>query len=224
MKRIAEKTVITFLGDSITLGYALPARYDRFPTVLSSRFGFTEDNQGITGTLVARAGLNNCNPLSYIDRIGLIRDSDFAVIFGGTNDYFWSDKPITPPEGKEDDVSYFSVALDRICRYITENRKAGTTLLVTPYRHFGHGNFLGGNAFNDANDHPTDSVNYNGHTLSEYAEKIKAIALEYGIPVVDLYNTEGFDYRTMTIDGCHPNTVGHLWLADQIGEALKKMF
>lgn len=219
-----KETVVTFLGDSITLGYALPDRTDRFPTVLASRLGFTEDNQGITGTLVARAGLNNDNPLSYIDRIGLIKDADYAVVFGGTNDYFWSDKPIDPPAGKEEDVSYFAVAVDRICRYIAENRKPGTTLLVTPYRHFGHGNFFGGKAFNDANDHPTDSVNYNGHILADYAAKTAEIAEKYGIPVVDLQNTEGFDHKTMTIDGCHPNTVGHLWLADHIGEALKKLF
>ncbi len=215
-----KQITVTFLGDSITLGYALPDRSDRFPTVLAKRLGFTEDNQGITGTLVARAGLNNDNLNAYVDRAGLIHGADYAVVFGGTNDYFWSDKPIQPPDGKEDDLSYFSNALRYLCRTVTEKRAPGTTLLVTPYRHFGHGNFYGGKAFNDANDHPTSAVNYNGHTLGDYAAETVRVAGLYGIPVLDLYGAEGFDHTVMTIDGCHPNAEGHLWLADRIGEAL----
>ncbi len=50
---------IAFLGDSITLGYALEERErDRFPAVLCRMTGHEEQNLGITGTLVAQAGLS----------------------------------------------------------------------------------------------------------------------------------------------------------------------
>ena len=49
---------VVFLGDSITLGYGLENQSDRFATVFCRMIGAEEINYGITGTLMARAGLS----------------------------------------------------------------------------------------------------------------------------------------------------------------------
>lgn len=214
---------IAFLGDSITVGYALPDRTKRFSTLLSERRGVEEYNLGITGTLVAKAGLNRADTRSYVDRLPQIAGADVAVIFGGTNDYFWSDATIDPPNGEQDSDVYFRHALRTICRMCKTDFPEMKILLVTPYPHHGHGNFLGGEGFKDANDHDTDAVNYNGHTLKDYADVVASVAAEEGIAVLKLFEKEGFDWRVHTIDGCHPNEAGHAWLADRVDEALSEL-
>ena len=50
--------------------------------------GMKELNYGITGTLVAKAGLNEMDERDFLSRSSLIDSADVAIVFGGTNDYF----------------------------------------------------------------------------------------------------------------------------------------
>ena len=93
---------IAFLGDSITLGYGLDRREDRYTTLICRQMDVEEANFGITGTLMARAGMNREDGNSFLDRLHLLKDADVAVIFGGTNDYFWSDRPIGDEDSGDD--------------------------------------------------------------------------------------------------------------------------
>ncbi len=213
---------IAFLGDSITFGYALEDKACRYSTLVCDTFGAEEVNHGITGTLVAKAGLSRDDGTAYVDRIDLVLDADVTVIFGGTNDYFWSDRPIMPPAG-ECAPEYFFCALHKICKRIKEVRGDKPTLFVTPYPHHGIGNFVGGEHFKDKSEHDTTEVNFNGQVIADYVDTLNKVCGEYGIPVLDLHRTEGFDWRTMTSDGCHPNHVGHKWLADKVTEAIRKL-
>ncbi len=210
---------IAFLGDSITLGYALEDRTNRFATVLSKRFGAVEENYGITGTLVAKAGLSRDNDTAYITRIANTDNAEYAVVFGGTNDYFWSDMPISP-EGESDDVGYFTVALEKICAHLIAHHEKNKVLLVTPYPHHGIGNFKGGENFKDKSEHDTTELNYNGYTIKDYVDKTIEIANKFGLPVLDLHTNSDFDWKKHTVDGCHPNNEGHIWLADKIEKKL----
>ena len=213
---------IAFLGDSITLGYALEDRSKRYSTLVCADLGAEEINHGITGTLVARAGLSREDGTAYVDRLDAVLDADVTVIFGGTNDYFWSDRPIMPPEG-ECAVEYFNCAIHDICRRIKDARADKPTLIVTPYPHHGIGNFKGGEHFKDKSEHDTSEVNFNGQVISDYIDAINNVCAKYGIPVLDLHKVGGFDWRTMTVDGCHPNNEGHRWLADKVTEAIRKL-
>jgi len=134
---------IAFLGDSITLGYGLDNKEKRYAALVAQALGMEELNYGITGTLVARAGLNRTDGNDFLSRAHLIDDADVAVIFGGTNDYFWSDRPIF---GCGD--QYFESAVRRLAERVTEKRKGKITLFVTPYPHNGIGNFYGGDPQN----------------------------------------------------------------------------
>lgn len=210
---------IAFLGDSITLGYALDDRSKRYATLVASKLDMTEENYGITGTLVAKAGLNTTDGLDFVSRLDLIENADVAVIFGGTNDYFWSDRGIIG-----DDDSYFATAIETVCKFVAEKRKNKKTLIVTPYPHNGIGNYFGGEHWrNDKSRHDTSEKNYSGNTLCDYAETIKSTAEKYGIPCLDLFDNFPFDHTIHTSDGCHPNEEGHKLLCEVISEKLKQM-
>ena len=209
---------IAFLGDSITLGYALDDRErDRFPAVFCRMTGHEEINLGITGTLVARAGLSAFDGTAYVDRYPQTAGADYAVVFGGTNDYFWSDTPISGGDGD----AYFDNAVRSLCRGLSEMFPKENLFFLTPYPHHGIGNFAGGSHWRESGEHDTDNVNFVGHTLSDYADVLCKICWEYGIRVLDLRKAEpAFDWRTLTIDGCHPNPAGHRWLAERIMEVM----
>ena len=207
---------IAFLGDSITCGYGLKEPDARYTALVSARLGLTEENYGITGTLMARAGLNSTNGKDFVSRLPLIDSADVAVIFGGTNDYFWSDMPIRGGEGE----GYFENAAETICQYIRRVRAGRITLVVTPYPHNGVGNYLGGESWKASSRHDTDARNFSGHTLSEYAAALEKACIKFGIPCLNLHRDFAFDHRLHTLDGCHPNEAGHRLLADAIEKCL----
>lgn len=211
---------ISFLGDSITYGHCLENKADRFSSLICKQMGAEEANFGIPGTLVARAGVNRNDGNSFLDRLGFVFSGDVAVIFGGTNDYFWSDTPIGDLSCGLDG---FYRAVDEICKSIKKYRDVNKTLIVTPYPHTGIGNFLGGKDYNDSTRHDTDKLNFNGHSLIDYVNVLEEIAKRYEIPVLNLHKVPGFNWKVHTSDGCHPNTEGHKWLAEQIGKAIKEL-
>ena len=209
---------ISFLGDSITFGYDLENKEDRFASLICKRLGAEEANFGITGTLMAKAGINRTDGNSFYDRLDLVMDGDITVIFGGTNDYFWSDTKIGDLTCKAD---CFYSAVNEMFKKISEKRNVKKTLIVTPYPHNGIGNFYGGKDSNDSSTHDTDAVNYNGHQLIDYVNTLEELAGKYGIPVLNLHEIPGFDWKKHTTDGCHPNKEGHIWLANQIENKIR---
>ena len=211
---------IAFLGDSITFGYGLEDKSKRYSTLVSNELGLEEENYGITGTLVAKAGMNKKDGKDFISRLELIKNADIAVVFGGTNDYFWSDEKIC---GDAHDEKYFADAIEIICRFFNEERKGKINLLVTPYSHNGVGNYLGGESHNASSRHDTTEKNYNGYVLLDYVKVMTDIAEKFGIPCLDLHKELEFDWRVHTMDGCHPNEEGHVVLADAVTKALKKL-
>ena len=214
-----EVTSISFLGDSITYGTGVTPTKSRFSTVLAKRFGATEYNSGTPGSLLADAGSSANEHNAFVHRISKTDKGDVAVIFGGTNDYFWSDHPIS---GGDTDA-YFDHAVKTLCQYVVEHRQGKPTLFVTPYPHNGIGNYFGGADSNDSSRHDTDSPNYFGHTLKDYADTIERICGEYGIPCLNLYRDFPFDWEQHTVDGCHPNEEGHRLIADAIEAELNAM-
>ena len=209
---------IAFLGDSITYGHGLADASARYATLVSKRLCMDEENYGISGTLVAKAGLNRADGKDFLSRVGLIDSADVAVIFGGTNDYFWSDKPICG-EGE----AFFEFALERMCEHVLKVRKGKITLFVAPYPHNGVGNYLGGEKWNSSSRHDTGEVNFNGHTLPDYARVIERVCQKYGLPCLNLHKNFEFDHSVHTLDGCHPNEEGHRLLADAVEEKLREL-
>jgi lysophospholipase L1-like esterase len=207
---------IAFLGDSITFGYGLEHKENRYSTLVSQALKMDELNYGITGTLVAKAGLNQTDGKDFLSRAHLIDDADVAIVFGGTNDYFWSDRTIYGC-GEQ----YFAFAVRKLAEQAKEKRSGKMTLFVTPYPHNGIGNFSGGSDWKDSSRHDTSEMNYNGHTLKDYVDVIARICEEKDIPCLNLFDDFGFFWQEHTSDGCHPNEAGHILIAKAITEKLK---
>jgi lysophospholipase L1-like esterase len=192
---------------------------NRYSTLVSNQLGMTEENYGITGTLVAKAGLNIADGKDFVSRAHLIDDADIAIVFGGTNDYFWSDKPIY---GEGD--RYFESAVESLIARVKEKRQGKITLFVTPYSHNGVGNYEGGANWQASSTHDTTEKNYNGHTLVDYVNVIEALCEENGIYCLNLHKDFDFDWQKHTVDGCHPNAEGHKLIADAIVDKLDEIY
>jgi len=210
-----------FLGDSITMGYGLSDMSKRYTTLFCEEAGFRENNYGITGTLMARSGTSTTNGSSFLDRYHAMENGDFIVVFGGTNDYFWSDTPMETDHSEN--VSCFIPAVHHLCAGLIEKYPDKPMVFILPYSQRGIGNFKNGIDGLDHNFHNSDTPNYTGHTLAEYVHAMKKICCEYGIPVLDLYHDFGIDiahndadYKTYTLDGCHPNEAGHARIAEYL--------
>jgi lysophospholipase L1-like esterase len=213
---------IKFLGDSITFGYALENKSKKYSTLVCNEFLAEEENFGITGTLMARSGLNMYDDKAFLDRLNLLEGAEIAVIFGGTNDYFWTSDPIYPKDLSDKNTKYFINAINEICRFCKE-RPQTKFLIVTPYPHHGIGNYYGGPiwSWDGRSEHDTSEPNICGHVLLDYVNVLEECAQKYDIPVLNLHKEQGFDWTKHTIDGCHPNEEGHKWLADKIVAKLK---
>ena len=65
-----------------------------------------------------------------------------------------------------------------------------------------------------------------GKLLRDYADAIRSTAGQYGIPVLDLFETSMINLDTLdnlTTDGLHPNDEGHRLLAQEIGAFLQAL-
>ena len=187
-------------------------------------------NNSWSGSPICYTGYNNSDcseSSSFIYRLRELIENGFfnknridtVFVFGGTNDYFWSDKPIAG----EDDTA-FAHAVETIGKWVCEKRKGKITLFVTPYPHNGIGNYEGGAFWKDSNQHDTSDVNFNGQVLSDYVAVIEAACQKLGLPCLNLHKNFDFDWQKHTSDGCHPNEAGHRLLADVIVAELKKLF
>ena len=220
---------IAFLGDSITYGYSLPnPETERWSYLVSQELNVREKNLGICGTLMARANMNRLpDDRSFVERVDLMKGSDCGIIFGGTNDYFWTDSLLEAPENSRetDSLVYFRPAVSYIFDRAVEMFGAKKTLVITPYSHHGWGNFRHGENANTPRFHDTDAPNYCGYCLEDYCDVLKEEAEKRGMLLLDLFSiygrhSAGFDWQKLTFDGCHPNIEGHRVIADHVLRAI----
>lgn len=214
---------VIFLGDSITMGYGLEDPMKRYSTLFSKKNGFIEQNYGIQGTLIARAGISAIDNSAFIDRYQLLPEGDLIIVFGGTNDYWWSDTSV----GDEtiQNPAYFHYALRKLCYGLRKKYPAVPIIFITPYQHYGYGNYQGGKDFMDAIHHSTREANFLGEPLQTYCDLICEICEGYKIPVLDLSRCREIniaddenDRKTYTLDGCHLSLEGHYMLANKLSE------
>lgn len=222
-----EKRAI-FLGDSITMGYGLKDHTRRYSTIFSKMNGFIEQNYGIQGTLIARAGISAMNNSAFIDRYQLLPEGDLIIVFGGTNDYWWSDTSVG--DETTQNPAYFHYAMRRLCDGLRKKYSAVPIIFITPYQHYGFGNFRGGKDFMDAIPHSTREANFLGESLQTYCDLICEMCESYKIPVLDLSRCREVniaddknDRKRYTLDGCHPSFEGHYMLASKLSDFINRL-
>ena len=197
---------INFLGDSITEGAGASVYENCYVEVLKRQYGLLEArNYGIGGTRIAWQRIPSENPKydrDFCSRVAeLDSDADMVVVFGGTNDHGHGDAPIGQATDRTPDT--FIGACHSL--YVALKEKFSCPIVVlTPL-------------------HREVETREDGIELKDYVNLIKAIALQYGLPVLDLYEKSAIHpaaLAALTVDGLHPNDEGHAILAAEIGEYL----
>ena len=199
---------INFLGDSITEG-AGASRYENcYVEVLKRQYGLAEArNYGIGGTRLAKQRIPSAEPKfdrDFPSRVGeMEKDADLVVVFGGTNDHGHGDAPFGLDSDRTADTFIGA------CHYLYASLKEAfphcPIVVLTPL-------------------HRAEEDRADGITLEDYVNQVRKIAPQYGLPVLDLYETSAINRATLTTltdDGLHPNDEGHSILAHEVGVFLE---
>jgi len=207
---------INFLGDSITEGCCATTPELGYVEVLKRIAGLSEArNYGIGGTRIARQrtpsaeakyDLDFCSRAAQMDS-----DADVIVVFGGTNDHGHGDAPMGEDGDRTPDTFIGA------CHYLWSRLKASfpesRIVVLTPLHRV-------------EENIPKDS---GGWLLKDYVSVISATAKEYGLSVLDLFETSAIQAQIpeiaekLTTDGLHPNNEGHRILAEEIKTYLEKL-
>ncbi len=212
-----KNKTIYFLGDSITEG-ACATKFDNvYHQVASRLLGARSAVDGISGTRIAKQvkpSDQESFDRSFTERFSECKDTyDFAVIFGGVNDFGHGDAPF----GCEGDntADTFIGAVDLLCRLVKE-RYGKNAAFILPLH----------NTFEDDPRGQTSIKPVPGNILAEYRRVINDAVRKYEIDVLDLWDAEGFDPNLDSgsgsfADGLHPNDEGHRMLGERVAEFLK---
>ena len=200
---------INFLGDSITEGAGASVYENCYVEVLKRAFSLAEArNYGIGGTRLAKQRIPSIEPKfdrDFPSRVcEMDAEADLVVVFGGTNDHGHGDAPFGVDSDRTPDTFIGA------CHYLYASLKEKFScpiVVLTPL-------------------HRAEEDRADGITLGDYVNQIRKIAPQYGLPVLDLYDTSAINRETLaalTGDGLHPNDEGHSILAREIGEYLRKL-
>lgn len=206
---------ITFLGDSITFGrngandtYEVDKPY---PTIISEKTGCISTNMGVCGSTIGGdqttidGKLNGYRPIN--ERIKDVNaDSDYLIIFAGTNDFGSGDAQVELGT-IDDEPSHLTVyaSLKKIFNYYYDNFNTTKIGFVLPLQRT-----------------TMNANNSFGYKLKEYINAIKEVCELYSIPYLDLYNSGGCyplneNWKNNNLpDGLHPNQKFYYDLADKI--------
>lgn len=204
---------INFLGDSITEGCCATVPELGYVEVMKKLYALAEArNYGIGGTRIARQWVPSeeakfdqdfCSRYAAMDP-----DADIIFVFGGTNDHGHGDAPLGCDSDRTPDTFYGA------CHVLfagLQNAFPRAKLVVaTPLHRVEENNPKAGS----------------GAILKDYVDIIRAVAAEYSLPVLDLFETSAINMDTMdtlTTDGLHPNDEGHTILAKEIGAFLQSL-
>lgn len=198
---------INFLGDSITEGAGASEMSRCYVEVMKRSYALAEArNYGIGGTRIARQRRPSEEPKfdrDFCSRVGeMAGDADIILVFGGTNDHGHGDAPMGQETDRTPDT--FIGACHFLYASLLKRFPQSKIVILTPL-------------------HRGSESREDGIELKDYVNLIEKIAPQYGLPILDLYETSAIctaTLSTLTDDGLHPNDQGHAILAKEIGEYL----
>lgn len=207
---------VNFLGDSITEGCCATYPAWGYVEVLKRRLGLAEArNYGIGGTRIARQRVPSeeakydrdfCSRFMEMDP-----DADVVMVFGGTNDHGHGDAPLGTDADRSPDT--FWGACHVLFAGLRQRFPRSEIVILTPLHRVGESEPKPGS----------------GAVLEDYVTIIRETAVQYSLPVLDLFATSAIRAHipeiaeTLTTDGLHPNDAGHELLAEEIAAFLKKL-
>lgn len=204
-KQIAElncydfsDTTITFLGDSITYGQG--GDYNQYGKLVSyvdyvrDILGCKTHNLAVPGAMIGT--YNGYDGICY--KVDLIpEDTDIIVVFGGVNDFFNGDSTYG-------DDSYskgtFTGDAKNMFDELKEKYPDIPVYVITVYKN------------------KVEAAAQNTIPLSDYMLVIRALAMDRGFRLIDLYKYDLMDnnvfqnFANYFDDTIHPNNNGYMWL------------
>ena len=203
---------IVCLGDSVTAGSNLDKleNYEAmsYPYQLGEVLNAGEVvNLGIGGSSIGRYWEN-----AFVDRYSSIpADADIIIVMGGTNDGFCaSERELGSLEERRERT--FAGDLDELLRKLKTDYPEAEILLATPLPNILH-----------------DMLRKERSFLlpqSSFVKIMKQLGQEYGVLVIDLYNTNLLNTHDAAIihsfmpDGVHGNEMGYRILAEHFAAEL----
>lgn len=218
--------IIDFLGDSITEGYGVSDRAsNRYDNRLKKECGLKEVyNYGIGGTRLAHQTTPSEKPrhdLCFCGRAyDLNPEADIIVVYGGVNDYLHGDAPVGSMGDRT--PASFCGAVWWLMNFLKTTYVGKTIVFLTPARVFRKGQ-------SDLFPAPHKGKRPDAKPLLFYVETIQRTALEFDIPVLDMYHTLGIDphdpsdLENLTVDGLHFNDAGHAIIAARVKAFLEAL-
>ena len=200
---------VNFLGDSITQGSCASRQENCYVEILSRSCALSAArNYGIGGTRIARQSVPSENPkydrdfCSRVEEMDL--DADLVLVFGGTNDHGHGDAPLGTDADRTADT--FHGACHVLYQKLLARFPKARIVVLTPLHR--------------AEDRVPKADA--GAILADYVEIIRKTAVQYGLPILDLFETSAIRAdipeiaARYTTDGLHPNDEGHALLAREI--------
>ena len=219
---ILRDSVINFLGDSITEGVGASDLEHCYVRVLEREYGLRKaNNYGISGSRIARQVVITDEPydrdfcMRYVE---MDKSADAVVVFGGTNDFGHGEAPMGT--GEDRDPSTFRGACHYLMNGLLTEFSGKPILIVTPLHR------------SDENNPEGDGTGRKLHSreiLKVYRDILMETAIQYGLPVLDLYGTSGIqpcheiNRALLAPDGLHPSDLGHAIVARRVAQALMQL-
>ena len=200
---------IIILGDSITAGAGAGSVENTFTAQIANLTGAEVLNYGVGGTRIARQARPSIDPSfdrDFLQRAETMeKTADLVFVFGGTNDYGHGDAPIG---AITDETPYtFCGALNLLVDYLSGVYGVEKLRFILPIHRKNeedpHGEF--------------GCKKIAAGTLSDYIDAEISALDNRGVKYLDLRDTFPADkLDELTVDGVHPNAIGHKLLANAI--------
>lgn len=199
------KTIACF-GDSICLGRTTSSGTTThlLQDILSKEYGIKATNYAVGGACWAhRTGMSY--DLSALVPASTI-DTDFILLFAGTNDYGTNRQLGTiddTPSGDEDNTFY--AAMHYVLQYIFTQKPNAEVAIVTPTFRSYVSSGGSGDTYNTVR-------NSAGYTLGDYSDAMIEVAKLYNVPILDMRKMgpiNKFNYASMLEEQSEGN---HLYL------------
>lgn len=191
------------LGDSIT-------EANGYQPLVRSVLGFASvHNYGKSGCPMTAGGDTDAGCTVKVGS-GIDPALDCVTVFAGVNDYRLN-KPLGSL-GDRDLYSFYGAYSTLIEGILRSNPECRLNLWTPPHR--------------DKDGYDIYRRNDHGHRLIDYVNAVKAIGLEFSLPVLDLYAQSGINklnIGTFTDDGLHPNETGHRRIASMAVSFLEQL-
>lgn len=185
-----------------------------YPALLTSRYGIKISNHALGDATIGEYGDEYLSERSVIKQIesASITNSDFAIIFAGSNDY----KTPASRIGINTDISkyYFKGALNICIQKLIEKNSSIKILVVSPLFRAR----LNADDFRNSDETPINEL-----VLKDFANAMKEVCEYNHIPYLDLHSTgmiNKYNHKAYLSDGLYPNDAGHDMLANKIFSAL----